>query len=134
MRSLMPEVVAAFAGSVLLMSAVGALAQPGGKPRASMAPAQVSTARGVIKSVTGTRLVLEATPAGSGPERFVLDDKTAFQRLGKTLTVKDLKAGDPVTVSYLVREGQAVASRVWVRYAHAGAGASSGGNGAMKGR
>lgn len=73
-----------------------------------------STARGVVKSVSGARLVLGAVQ-GSGPESLVLDDQTVYQRLGKTLTVKDLKAGDAVTVSYTMKDGKAVASRVWIR-------------------
>ena len=123
MMSVMPRLVSLLTGSVLLVSAAAALAQPVSKPRAQ-APAatasQPSPARGVIKAVTDTRLVLDTKAPGSGPDTLLLDDKTVVQRLGKALTVKDLKIGAPVTVSYVMRDGHPVATRVWVRFANAG--------------
>ncbi len=129
MKSLMPGVIALFTAGVLIASALPALAQPGSKPRGQMAAApatEVSTARGLVKSVSATRLELEIPQGGSGADTLALDDRTVFQRLGKTLSVKDLKPGDPVTVSYTMKEGKAVATRVWVRFA--GAGGASGGS------
>ena len=122
MMSPMPRMVAVLTGSVLLASAVAGLAQPVAKPRAQTAAApasEPSPARGVIKAVTDSRLVLDAKTPGSGPDTLLLDDKTVVQRLGKTLTVKDLKVGAPVTVSYVMRDGKPVATRVWVRFAAA---------------
>ncbi len=115
----MTRVVSLFTGAVLLSSAAAGLAQPTAKPApAAVAPAaQASTARGLIKAVTDTRLVLDARAPGSGPDTLILDERTLVQRLGKTLTVKDLKVGAPVTVSYAMRDGKAVATRVWVRFA-----------------
>jgi hypothetical protein len=107
--------------SVMLVGAGSAGAAPapvgasGAKaPGDATVATAASTARGVVKSVSGARLVLDA-PKGSGPESLVVDERTVFERLGKTLTVKDLKAGDPVTVSYTMKDGKAIATRVWVR-------------------
>ena len=124
MTSLMSRVIAVLTGSVLMASAVAALAQPAAKPRAPAAT-EPSPARGVIKAVTDTRVVLDTKAPGSGPDTLLLDDKTVVQRLGKTLTVKDLKIGAPVTVSYVMRDGHAVATRIWVRFANAGGRAPS---------
>lgn len=124
----LPRFVALFTAGVLTASAFPALAQPAAKPRAQAAAApavQASTARGMVKSVSETRLALDGKQAGSGTEtHFVLDGHTVFQRLGKTLTAKDVKLGDPVTVTYSMRDGKAVASRVWVR-PHGPAGAAA---------
>jgi hypothetical protein len=104
------------AGGLVLAAVTGAGAQPGAGPKGNgpvPAAAVTTTARGVVKAVSAGRLVLE--PKGGGPDTVLLDDKTVVQRLGKPLTVKDLKAGDAVTVTYAMRDGKAVATRVWVR-------------------
>ena len=107
-------------GSILVTSAALAETQaapPRARARiAASSAAEVSTARGVIKSVTASRLELEVKPAENAPDTvFALDDKTVVQRLGKALTARDLKVGDPVTVSYAREGGKAVATRVWLR-------------------
>ena len=94
------------------------------------APARVplSIARGVVKSVADSRLVIDlgqaASGPGAGPSAFTLDAQTQIQRLGRPLTPKDLRVGDAVTVGYQMRGDKAVASRVWLRFAGSTAGAA----------
>jgi len=105
------------AGGLVLAAATASGAQPGAVSKGNgpvPAAAVTTTARGVVKAVSPGRLVLEP-PKGGGPDTLLLDDKTVVQRLGKPLTVKDLKSGDAVTVTYAMRDGKAVATRVWVR-------------------
>ena len=139
MKSSMPRVVALFTGGVLLASAIPALAEPGAKPRAPLAivaPAPaLSTARGVVKSVSDTRLAVETGKKGPGAEMvLVLDTGTVVQKLGKAITAKDLKVGDHVTVSYTRKDGRAIAKKVSVRSAHAALGAASGPGASATGR
>jgi hypothetical protein len=102
-------------------------AAPG--PAAVQAPARVplSIARGTVKSVADSRLVIDlgqASPGpGAGPSAFVMDAQTQIQRLGRALTPKDLRVGDAVTVGYQMHGDRAVASRVWLRFGGATAGA-----------
>jgi hypothetical protein len=92
------------------------------------APARVplSIARGVVKAVADSRLVIDPGPGasgpGAGPSAFTLDAQTQIQRLGRTLAPKDLRVGDAVTVGYQMRGDKAVASRVWLRFGGATAG------------
>jgi hypothetical protein len=95
------------------------------------APARVplSIARGVVKSVADSRLVIDLgqpSGPGAGPSAFMLDAQTQIQRLGRPLTPKDLRVGDAVTVGYQMRGDKAVASRVWLRFAGSTAGAPTG--------
>src|SRR5262245_6745361 len=109
-------------------------APPAAKAAPAPAPAPVrvplSIARGVVKSVADSRLVLDLgqAPSGqvTGPSAFVLDAQTQIQRLGRPLTSKDLRVGDAVTVGYQMRGDKAVASRVWLRFGGSTAGAPSG--------
>ncbi len=95
----------------------------------AQAPARVplSIARGMVKSIADTRLVIDLGPAaagpGVGPSAFVLDGQTQIQRLGRPLAPKDLRVGDAVTVGYQMRGDKAVASRVWLRFGGSTAGA-----------
>jgi hypothetical protein len=97
--------------------------------QAVQAPARVplSIARGTVKSVADSRLVIDLGQAssgpGSGPSAFVMDAQTQIQRLGRALTPKDLRVGDAVTVGYQMHGDRAVASRVWLRFGGATAGA-----------
>ncbi len=62
-----------------------------------------------------------------GPELvLVLDEKTVVTKRGKTVTAKDVRAGDPVTVTYAMTDGRAVAKHVWVRTPNDEAGRSRG--------
>jgi hypothetical protein len=113
----MTAAMAGLAAGLVLAAVTGAGAQPGTGPKGTdpvATAAGMATARGVVKAVSAGRLVLEP-PKGGGPDTLLLDDKTVVQRLGKPLTVKDLKSGDAVTVTYAMRDGKAVATRVWVR-------------------
>ena len=111
------------AGLALLVAVSAAPAQPASKAGSTAAPSAThpEPARGVIKAVSDTRLVLDTQTHGSGPDTLLLDGQTVVQRLGKTLTVKDLKVGAPVTVSYVVKDGKPLATRVWVRFARTAA-------------
>jgi hypothetical protein len=106
------------AAGVFAAPAAGAPAQPGRGAPAPTAP-DVTTARGVIRAVSPTQLVLVGT-GGAAETVVALDAHTVVERLGKSLGVADLKVGDPVTVTYAMRSGKALASRVWVRYARDG--------------
>ena len=96
------------------------------------APARVplSIARGVVKAIADSRLVIDlgqgVSGPGAGPSTFALDSETQIQRLGRPLTAKDLRIGDAVTVGYQMRGDKAVASRVWLRFGGATAGAPGG--------
>jgi hypothetical protein len=131
MRSIHARLALVLAGAALVAPAV--FAQPAAtppKPGAAVAqpPARVplSIARGVVKSIGETRLVIDAgqPPSGqpAGPNAFVLDAQTLIQRLGRPLAAKDLRAGDAVTVGYVMRGDKAVASRVWLRFGDGSAG------------
>jgi hypothetical protein len=123
MKALTFPALSILAGVWLLASASAAPAQTAAKSGASMAPpaaAHPEPARGIIKAVSDTRLVLDTHEHGSGPDTLFLDEHTVVQRLGKTLTIKDLKVGAPVTVSYVLKDGKPVATRVWVRFARTG--------------
>ena len=96
---------------------------------AVQAPARVplSIARGTVKSVADSRLVIDlgqgSSGPGTGPSSFVMDAQTQIQRLGRALTPKDLRVGDAVTVGYQMHGDRAVASRVWLRFGGSTAGA-----------
>jgi hypothetical protein len=90
----------------------------GTNPAASRpaAKATTTTARGVVKAVNGSRLALDTGQPGAPSALTIqLDDATVVTKLGKSATVKDLHAGDPVTVSYATHDGKPVAKRVWIK-------------------
>jgi hypothetical protein len=106
-------------------------APPASRPAQATTPepqrVPLSIARGVVKSVADSRLVIDLGPAptgpGAAPSTFVLDSQTQIQRLGRPLAVKDLRVGDAVTVGYQMRGDKAMASRVWLRFGGSTAGA-----------
>jgi hypothetical protein len=106
-------------------------APPASRPAQATTPepqrVPLSIARGVVKSVADSRLVIDLGPAAAGPgaapSAFVLDSQTQIQRLGRPLAAKDLRVGDAVTVGYQMRGDKAVASRVWLRFGGSTAGA-----------
>jgi hypothetical protein len=138
MRKVQARVVAVVVGVAL--SAPVAFAQTATPPAAKPAPAvaqapaparvPLSIARGVVKSIADTRLVIDlgqgAAGPGTGPSTVTLDSETQIQRLGRPLTAKDLRVGDAVTVGYQMRGDKAVASRVWLRFGGATAGTPGG--------
>jgi hypothetical protein len=132
MRFLHARFVPVLLGVALAAPSASAQSPAPGSPRPAQAatpePARVplSIARGVVKTIADTRLVIDLGPAVPGasaaPSAFVLDGQTQIQRLGRPLATKDLRAGDAVTVGYQMRGDKAVASRVWLRFGGATAG------------
>lgn len=99
-------------------------------PAPASARVPLSIARGIVKSVADSRLVIDLGQAvsgpGAGPSAFTLDAQTQIQRLGRPLAPKDLRVGDSVTVGYQMRGDKAVASRVWLRFGGSTAGGPAG--------
>ena len=128
--------IALATGALLLALAPGVGAEPGATPQAPRAAtaARTPAVRGVLTSVSDGRLVLDAGGgAGHGARLFLLDDRTVVQRrVGKPISVRELKPGDAVTVSYAEVGGKAVARRVWVRSPREGAATGSGRAGALR--
>ena len=141
MRFVQGRLVPVLAG-VALATPVTFAQTPAPPPAANPAPAvaqapapdaarvPLSIARGVVKAVADSRLVIDlgqaAAGPGTGPNAFTLDAQTQIQRLGRPLAPKDLRVGDAVTVGYQMRGDKAVASRVWLRFGGATAGAPTG--------
>jgi hypothetical protein len=134
MRFVQGGLIPVFAGVALLAPAAFAQAPASSAakpaPAVVQAPARVplSIARGVVKSVADSRLVIDlgqgTAGPGPGPSAFTMDAQTQIQRLGRPLTAKDLRVGDAVTVGYQMHGDKAVASRVWLRFGGSTAGAS----------
>jgi hypothetical protein len=101
-------------------------ARPAQETTQSPVRVPLSIARGTVKAIADTRLVIDLGPAGAGPgagpTAFALDAQTQIQRLGRPLAAKDLRVGDAVTVGYQMRGDKAVASRVWLRFGGSTAG------------
>jgi hypothetical protein len=133
MRLVQTRLVPVLVGMALAVPVASAQtpSAPAARPpqAATQAPDRVplNIARGVVKSIADTRLVIDLGPAvsgpGAGPSAFVLDAQTQIQRLGRPLAPKDLRVGDAVTVGYQMRGDKAVASRVWLRFGGSTAGA-----------
>jgi hypothetical protein len=115
--------VALAAPAAFAQSATSPAAKPATAPAVAPARVPLSIARGTVKSVADSRLVIDLGPPAAGqppgPSAFVLDGDTQIQRLGRPLAVKDLRAGDLVTVGYVMRGDRALASRVWLRFGNA---------------
>lgn len=135
MRFVQARLVPVLVGAALAASAASAQSPAPPAPRPAQAatpePARVplSIARGVVKTIADTRLVIDpgqVAPGGSTvPSAFVLDGQTQIQRLGRPLGPKDLRVGDAVTVGYQMRGDKAVASRVWLRFGGSTAGGAA---------
>ena len=120
MRSVQTGLVPVLAGVALAAPIASAQtpAPPAANPAPPAAPAPVqaparvplSIARGVVKAVADSRLVIDlgqtASGPGTGPSAFVLDGQTQIQRLGRPLAAKDLRVGDAVTVGYQMQRRQ----------------------------
>lgn len=98
--------LAAGSGAAEGVSAAGA----GGAP-------MPTTARGVVRAVSATRLVVRVGEGGGARDlALVVGEKTPVLRGRQVLAPADLRPGDPVTVSYYVTEhGRAMARRIWIR-------------------
>jgi hypothetical protein len=122
--------VALLAPAAFAQAPASSAVKPSPAPAAVQAPARVplSIARGVVKSVADSRLVIDlgqgTAGPGTGPSAFTMDAQTQIQRLGRPLTAKDLRVGDAVTVGYQMHGDKAVASRVWLRFGGSTAGAA----------
>jgi len=137
MRFVQGGLVAVLVGVALVAPLAFAQSPASGTAKPTPAPAQaavqtparvpLSIARGVVKSVADSRLVIDLgqgpSGPGTGPNAFVMDAQTQIQRLGRALTAKDLRVGDAVTVGYQMHGDKAVASRVWLRFVDSTAGA-----------
>lgn len=138
MISLSSRSLALLVGGALMLGAAGVGAESPAKPavKVAVAPAvKPSTARGVVKAVGDRRLTVESKEAGVGPELLlVLDEKTVVTKRGKTVPAKEVRAGDPVTVSYAMINGRAVAKHVWVRTTGDEAGRMAGRTGGSRGK
>lgn len=119
MMSLLRGVVAMVAGSVLLLTALGAWAgAEGGPPEAGSGEpaAKLTTVRGVVKAVEGSTLSVEVSrSAEEDPLVLALDEKTVVLKKRKRISAGAIQVGDAVTVRYDERDGQAIAKRIWVR-------------------
>ena len=119
--------ITAAALAVMLMgSVVPAVAQQGaakpatesvktgsGKAEAKIGPRTVT---GTVKATTDKGFVVVGRETGQKDKEwaFALDGATRVDAGGKARTAKDLREGDPVTVTYTNRDGKIVAQSVTV--------------------
>jgi len=111
---------------MLMGSAVPAVAQQGaakptaesvktesGRDEAKIGPRTVT---GTVKATTDKGFVVVGRETGQKDKEwaFALDGATRVDAVGKARTAKDLREGDPVTVTYTNRDGKIVAQSVTV--------------------
>ena len=122
----MRGITAAALAVMLMGSAVPAVAQQGaakpaaesartesGKDEAKIGPRTVT---GTVKATTDKGFVVVGRETGQKDKEwaFALDGTTRVNAVGKARTAKDLREGDPVTVTYTNRDGKIVAQSVTV--------------------
>jgi len=122
----MRGITAAALAVMLMGSVVPAVAQQGaakpatesvktgsGKAEAKIGPRTVT---GTVKATTDKGFVVVGRETGQKDKEwaFALDGATRVDALGKARTAKDLREGDPVTVTYTNRDGKIVAQSVTV--------------------
>jgi hypothetical protein len=122
----MRGITAATLAVMLMGSAVPAMAQQGaakpatesvktesGKDEAKIGPRTVT---GTVKATTDKGFVVVGRETGQKDKEwaFALDGATRVNAAGKARTAKDLREGDPVTVTYTNRDGKIVAQSVTV--------------------
>jgi hypothetical protein len=122
----MRGITAATLAVMLMGSAVPAVAQQGtvkpatesvktesGKAEAKIGPRTVT---GTVKATTDKGFVVVGRETGQKDKEwaFALDGATRVDAVGKARTAKDLREGDPVTVTYTNRDGKIVAQSVTV--------------------
>ena len=93
---------------------------PATKPAEKMADkpaAKLKQASGTVKSASDTTLVVEATQKDKTKKEwsFALDKTTKLTKGGKSVTLKDVVAGDSATVSYEESGGKMTAKRVTLK-------------------
>jgi len=119
--------ISAAALAVMLMgSAVPAVAQQGAaKPAAESVKTESGrdeakigprTVIGTVKATTDKGFVVVGRETGQKDKEwaFAVDGATRVNAVGKAQTAKELREGDPVTVTYTNRDGKIVAQRVTV--------------------
>jgi hypothetical protein len=122
----MRGITAAALAVMLMGSVVPAVAQQGaakpatesvktgsGKAEAKIGPRTVT---GTVKATTDKGFVVVGRETGQKDKEwaFALDGATRVDAVGKARTAKDLREGDPVTVTYTNRDGKIVAQSVTV--------------------
>jgi len=122
----MRGITAAALAVMLMGSVVPAVAQQGaakpatesvktgsGKAEAKIGPRTVT---GTVKATTDKGFVVVGRETGQKDKEwaFALDGATRVDAVGKARTAKDLREGDPVTVTYTNRDGKIVAKSVTV--------------------
>jgi hypothetical protein len=84
------------------------------------------TAVGTVKSAGADSLVVAGKAKGKDTEwTFAVDPNTKIKKGGKDVTVKDVAAGDKVTVRYMDHDGKMTAASVAVSAAAAAKAAKS---------
>jgi len=122
----MRGITAAALAVMLMGSVVPAVAQQGaakpatesvktesGKAEAKIGPRTVT---GTVKATTDKGFVVVGRETGQKDKEwaFAVDGATRVNAVGKAQTAKELREGDPVTVTYTNRDGKIVAQRVTV--------------------
>lgn len=74
------------------------------------------TVTGTVKQAKDNGLVVMGHDAGTKDKEwaFLLDAGTRIDSAGQTLNVTDLRQGDPVTVTFMSRDGKVIAQSVKV--------------------
>ena len=87
------------------------------KAAPAKAAAKSQRLTGSVKSASEENLVLEVIQKDKSTKEyaFAVDPKAKLSRGGKAITVKDLKQGDSITVSFTEVDGKLVANAVAVR-------------------
>ena len=115
----MRGITAAALAVTLMCSALPAAAQSGAKPATeSTKESKIGprTVTGTVKAATDSGFVVVGRETGQKDREwaFVLDGATRVNAEGKGRTAKDLREGDPVTVTYTNRDGKIVAQNITV--------------------
>ena len=110
---LMGSVVPAVAQQGAAKPATESVKNESGKAEAKIGPRTVT---GTVKATTDKGFVVVGRETGQKDKEwaFALDGATRVDALGKARTAKDLREGDPVTVTYTNRDGKIVAQSVTV--------------------
>jgi len=111
---LMGSVVPAVAQQGAAKPATESVKTESGKAEAKIGPRTVT---GTVKATTDKGFVVVGRETGQKDKEwaFALDGATRVDALGgKARTAKDLREGDPVTVTYTNRDGKIVAQSVTV--------------------
>jgi len=116
------RVLATFVGFAFVFASVGLVAAQTPAPKSDDGKMQSETkveskkhhtAVGTVKSASTDSLVVAGKVKGKDTEwTFAVDDKTKIKKTGKDVTIKDVAAGDKVTVRYMDQGGKMVAMNI----------------------